>query len=50
MLLDPLYIKKEKSDGVDSWRKFFEQIGIHTGITVQHVETHITEVSTCQVC
>lgn len=46
MLLDPMYIKNEKSDGVDAWRKFLEQIGIHTGIAVQQVEIHIAEVRT----
>ena len=49
MLLDPMYIKNEKSDGVDAWRKFLEQIGIHTGIAVQQVEIHIAEVHTMYV-
>lgn len=46
-LLDPIYVKGEKSnnDSVDSWRKFFENIGIQTGIAVQPIETHISEGS-----
>ena len=43
-LLDPLYIKGEKQDGIDSWIKFFEKIGIHVGVAVQQVETRIAEV------